>query len=136
MTPVMCRTKHQPPDSYGDCLRACVASIMDMDGDAVPHFFEINDGEYAMNALREWLQPLGYAPFAMHLNDDTFEDLMFNMEASNPNSVYILIGSIGDGDHAAVYKGGQKLHNPAWYPMPFVGPAANGFWSILLIAKV
>lgn len=40
----------------GDCLRACVASQLDVDRAEVPHFVE---STYWLKALGEWLYPRG-----------------------------------------------------------------------------
>ncbi len=36
------RVPHNPPHSYGDCFRACIASILEMD---VPHFLDGNEDD-------------------------------------------------------------------------------------------
>lgn len=40
MTPVDQLVLHDPP-ALGDCLRACVASVLDLPGQEVPHFVQI-----------------------------------------------------------------------------------------------
>lgn len=52
---------HDPENGvWGDCFRACIASLMSMDAKDVPHF--VHDGctnEVSMQRLNEWLRPRG-----------------------------------------------------------------------------
>ena len=36
MIPIPMRVPHNPPHSYGDCFRACIASILEMDVPPLP----------------------------------------------------------------------------------------------------
>jgi hypothetical protein len=41
VTPVDMALKHDPANGvWGDCMRSCVASILDLPREAVPHFYE------------------------------------------------------------------------------------------------
>ncbi len=40
MTPLTQRYLHNPPETYGDCYRACIASLLDLGLDDVPHFYD------------------------------------------------------------------------------------------------
>jgi hypothetical protein len=42
----------------GDCLRACVASLLELEIDAVPHF--ILHGDYCFTVFKKFLEALGY----------------------------------------------------------------------------
>ena len=138
MTPVYCSLKHNPDAGiYGDCLRACVATILDRSIDTVPHFF--NDGCDANTAnvrLRIWLDQYGYKPFFCgYPGDVTFAGLLDMMADINPTTHYILYGrDEGDGDHVVVCRGGKMVHNPAWVPGPLIGPGSHGFWTVLVIS--
>jgi hypothetical protein len=69
MTPVDQLVLHDPtvPEQLGDCLRACIASLLDLPADQVPHF--VQDGYYAgdldddgdqwYRLLRGWLRDRG-----------------------------------------------------------------------------
>ena len=56
MTPTHCITKHNPPHSYGDCLRACVATILDFDALDVPNFADAGVDADAQVAIELALQ--------------------------------------------------------------------------------
>lgn len=50
--------------TVGDCWRCCLASILELDYEDVPHFVEMEDaGEVSSywNATIEWLRPRGFA---------------------------------------------------------------------------
>lgn len=140
MTPVHCRVKHSPEDGlYGDCLRACVATIMDREPEQVEHFADGGvDAETINDRMVEWLGKEGYAPFWCHYDPDyTLAELMEMQSAQNHNTVYMLFGLTSDDEpHVVVCKGGYVVHNPSWYPNPLVAPGRHGAWSVMVIAKL
>ncbi len=139
MTPVVCRVKHSPDEGmYGDCVRACVASIMDMDAEQVPHFHHDNPGGVVANArMREWLAGQGYQPFTMHFDPSmSLASILETNGVLNPDTYYMLFGGVeGGGDHVIVCRGGKIVHDPSWYNSAMVRPASYGYWSITVIAR-
>ena len=135
MTPVQCRVSHDPSrDQYGDCLRACIATVLDLDADEVPHFADMGrSSDAAFKLMRSWAWQQGLAPFLVAYGDDpreVFTDL-------NPDSVYVLFGGTSDGtDHCVVCRGGKVVHNPAWYGSSLVGPTSQGYWQVLVMGRV
>lgn len=138
MTPQHCRVKHEPPLTYGDCLRACVATVMDKQPEHVPHFADDGaSGDVAMARLRDWLASEELAPFiTAYPGDIALADLLDMMRTMNPASVYILFGGTGSGDHCVVCQGGEVVHNPAWYGSSLVGPCSQGWWQVLVMGRV
>jgi hypothetical protein len=50
MMPVEMIVDHCPEEGrYGDCFRACVASLMELPAEAVPHFCDGNPGWEVFN---------------------------------------------------------------------------------------
>lgn len=133
-----CRVKHKPPHTYGDCLRAAVASLLDVEETlSVPHFFEDGcDGRTGMERLREWLKTQGLAPFYVFFSEDRLEDVLFFMETVNPGVRYILTGSTENEDHSVIYAGDDLIHDPAWCAARLVGPASNGYWTALTVVPL
>lgn len=131
-----CKVKHKPPESYGDCIKACIDTILDRDD--CPHSFcDSLTGEQSWKIIRDWMIPLGFAPFVTVLDEEyTLEDVFKFMEMNNPESVYILIGGTGSGDHAVVCKGNKMAHNPAWTYLPVNKPHSEGHWLIVVIGKI
>src|SRR5688572_30366291 len=104
MQPRVCQVKHNPPESYGDCIRACIATILDRDD--VPHTFTHENFEQCWNDLRIWLKPLGYAPFLSYFdNEFSLDEVLEFMRINNPDSVYMLMASAGGSDHCVVCEG-------------------------------
>lgn len=138
MTPVTCRVSHKPPEQYGDCLRACIASIMDRDAETVPNFADGGvDAITAWQLVRSWLAPQGLSVFITNYPPEPLDDLLAMMQESNPDCHYILFGNTAEGmAHCVVGKGGKIVHNPAWVGCSIVGPLSEGAWSVWVIARV
>lgn len=141
MKPVHCRVRHDPEaGSYGDCLRACVASILEIDPpEQVPHFLENGgSGDEAFERLRNWLKTIGYGPFiAAHPGDVSLDELLAQMGALHPDLHYMLFGGVEGGDHVVVCKGGKIVWNPSWTSCRIIGPAGGGEqWQIVVLVKL
>lgn len=137
MTPVHCLVKHNPDaGTFGDCVRACIASLLDMRAEDVPHFYEDDcDGETGIKRIYRFLSPLGLSPFFVYFNgSDPLETVLQHMAVANPDAHYMLYGNSGFGDHVVVCQGGKIVHDPAWVADGIEGPNSNGFWSIMVLA--
>lgn len=139
MTPFICQTLHNPPISYGDCVRACVASLLDIEPPLVPHFFDAGqDGVEGVASMREYLksQGLGVAFFAID-GSMSREDVGEFMKANNPNMYYILYGQLQSGGaHAVIGLNDNIVHNPHWLSEKLVGPMdANNAWVVAIITS-
>jgi hypothetical protein len=139
MTPVKCRVKHDPDEgTYGDCVRACIASLLEFDAEQVPHFFDHgSDGVIGQSRIEDWLSKVGYTPFFVHVDgaSHTLDDVLQYMGTHNPNAHYMLYGRTSSGDHVVVAQGNKIVHDPAWFPIPLIKSSDNGFWSIMVIAR-
>lgn len=49
MKKIMQTLAHNPPHSVGNCFQACVASVLEMDLEAVPHFVATDENTYDSN---------------------------------------------------------------------------------------
>ena len=137
MTPQICLVKHDPPHSYGDCFRACVASILDLPTDDVPHFYHDGaDGDVGTERVREFLNGLGYTIVWFAFDGEALPlDEMLNIWGQmNPDVPAILLASNRDSDHAVVMRGDKIVHDPSWIRSSITGPNSNGYWNILVIA--
>jgi len=140
MTPYKCRVSHKPPETYGDCLRACVATVFDVkDIDEVPHFYHDGcDGDTGRARMDEWLLARGYR--SMYIGYDgsalpILDDVLHNMHEINPNVTYILYGRNDSGDHAVVCKGDKVVNNPAWQYGGLIGPTSQGYWIVVTFVR-
>lgn len=148
MTPVSCTTTHRPPSSYGDCLRACIATVMDMPPEQVPHFADLGaTGQEALASARRWLAGHGLtiATFALP-GSEPLSEVMDFMEQTNPTVTWLLFGSTTHPDvleaaslHVNVCQGGRVVHDPAWVPNSIKSPyreRGESVWQIWVIARV
>lgn len=138
MKPVNCTVKDDPANgSYGDCVRACVASILEMESEQVPHFFHDEDGERANMEMQKWLAEHGMiAAFIGFPGNLSFEQLAAHMTGTYMNRDYMLWCQCGSGDHALVARNDAIIHNPAWYKQAVTGPHSSGYWIVVILARI
>lgn len=132
-----CRVKHNPPETYGDCLRACVASIIGVNNpEEVPHFADDGaDGDVVLSRMRGWLNNRDYGFFVAHFPAMPMEDFMRTMNENNPDTPYMLFGETLTGEnHVIIIQGGEILHNPAWYGGNNLKPIDGAMWQVAVIA--
>lgn len=138
MTPIMCMVRHDPPNSYGDCVRACIASLLSMPAEHVPHFFHDDcDGVEGVRRIREFLATIGYAVFAVQYDGQaTLSDVLAIMNDNCPTAYYMLFGSTNIGNHVVICQNDQIVHDPAWYRSPLIGPQRGGAWAVMVLVKL
>jgi len=138
MKPVHCLVAtDEEKGTHGDCVRACVASILELPAEDVPHFFHDGDAEAGHARLSEWLSGKegGLAPFYVAYNGNSLLiDILVGQDQNNPNAHYMLFGKTAEGEpHCVVCKGGEIVYNPAWIQSKIVAPI-DDYWLILVIA--
>lgn len=143
MTPVFCRIKHSPDDgTYGDCVRACVATILNYEHnpEEVPHFAHDNAAPEIVNQrLREYLSSQhGLAPWITHYDPTAPLDEMLDVLSDSGIDVpFMLYGKTAyDTDHVVVCRNGKVAHDPAWYSTPLVKGGSQGSWQVVVFAKL
>lgn len=118
MKPVNMIVMHDPDNGvWGDCTRACVASIFELPAEEVPHFGvngltpQLPDGTYEWwNNLMAWLEPRGFSMITYQI-DSPEED----WPAQHMQFHYIRSGlTCRDTDHDTVWFGGKMVHDPQW----------------------
>jgi hypothetical protein len=95
------------PFEPGNCLSACVASILELPVEAVPHFIEKSDPYEGIWAERldDWLAGFGLRALVLPIS----------IVIAPPVGFYVLCGrSVKGHEHAAVAKNGYVVHDP--YP--------------------
>jgi hypothetical protein len=127
MNPRSCKTIHNPPESYGDCVRACIATLTD--DDSVPHIFDKGiEAEAAWKLLRAYLSTKGkkLAAFTVDNVQEWAED--------NPDIPYMLVcGRIDGSNHAVVGINGRVVHDPAWTRVELCKHPTTNSWIIFLV---
>ncbi len=130
MNPRICTVKHNPPETFGDCVRACIATMIDRDD--VPHVFDSRPILTSWSQIRGWLAVHGksLAIFPVEEHGDF-------MRENNPGVPYILFCSaFRGGDHAVICKDGEVIHDPAWYRTAINGPHSMGCYVIGIIGDL
>lgn len=134
MIPVFMNIRHDPPGSFGDCFRACVASVLEVQD--VPHFyFDGPTPEEARERLRKYLRELhSLEPYLIGFPGVTpLEELLSGIESDNPGCKYILVCSVvGFGEHAVIAGDGKILHDPFYWPTTHNYEPIEGAWTVII----
>lgn len=140
MKPVNCTVKDDPANgSYGDCVRACVASILEMESDQVPHFYANGPAEdlEAFDGLRVWLTAHDRIPAYFPINGSKSLDWVIGyVGGAYNNAPFILYCQSGGADHCIAVDEKGEIHNPAWYKAPIDGPHSSGVWIVIILARI
>lgn len=128
MTPHMMTVAHNPPESYGDCYRTCIACVLDVLPQEIPH--PGRDGaELWDERIREvdaWLAARGL--YSVMLKD-TPENLA---KVCGYFGYHLIAGQSPRGGHYCVGLGGRVVHDPS----PLGGelrPDEDGTFTIQLL---
>jgi hypothetical protein len=138
MKPVDMIVKHDPANGqWGDCTRACIASIFELPAHEVPHFCEGGDepvGEHGMlpweQRLRAWLAERGFNVVWFKVQDEAEAEnwdersLQFHHMRGGP-------GPRGVG-HDTVWFGHRMVHDP--HPTDKAGIAFPQDWAFFVKA--
>lgn len=108
MIPVDQQFLHDPANGQeGDCFRACIASILELPIEDVPHFAQLTGGrsEDFWNMAYDWLEDRGYG---------YVHSTMLNGPIFSKGSYHLLSGPSprGIGWHCVVALCGKIVHDP------------------------
>ena len=110
---------HDPPEKHGNCFRATVASILEVDIGSMPAFeMEEGPGEW-WSSFQSWCKNEGFTP-------QTYRE--------DPGSLCIAVGKSprSDTNHCIVYQDGQMVHDP--HPDK-TGLDSEPFYYIVILEK-
>lgn len=133
--------KHNPDEGiYGDCFRTCIACLLDLEPQEVPHFAEyISDDEEEsvfMDRARLWLKDrgLGIASFAYDFGPDK---ALYWMSKMNPGIHYIMVGEgKGGANHCVVCLDDAVIHDPHYDEKGLIGPCDDNLTWIDILVKL
>ena len=134
MIPVICRNGGDGSNGeYGDCLRACIASIIEKPSEDVPHFYHDGcDGETGMKRVRDYLDTLNYAPVFTSMSGSWSFEFALKVSGESVSGCHYLL--FGEG-HVVVCKDGEVVHDPAWVKsVPRLKKPVNNDWIIMVVA--
>ena len=110
MKPVDQQVLHDPDNGkYGDCMRACIASLLELPAEEVPHFFKTGNDNDFDDKLDQYLRWQGYS-----LLDITyFEFGRYQGIRGETDIHHIISGYTERGTyHATVGHRGKVVHDP------------------------
>jgi len=137
MRKIFSTVEHNPPHTYGDCFRACIASLLETDA---PHVLHDNcDADRQRQRIDVWLAPRGLAFVEFPLAVPTLKEaLKFGGTFTQFSGIhYMLSGrSHRDTGHYIVCRGSQAAHNPT-PGIKIVKPFADGvFWMGIIADRL
>lgn len=110
MIPRFMTIKHDPPNSFGDCYRCCIASILEIDPETIPHpgCRGVDHWTEELPNLDRWFRQRGLYHFFVK---SSLADLNAWQEAID--GYYILGGQSPRGvGHFVVAKNNRMVHDP------------------------
>ncbi len=113
MTPIYQQIKHDPDNNqFGDCMKACIASLLDLPYWEVPHFYESGTDEGFDKSLREFLSSQGLGLLDVgYVN--WLEDEIPRFLLGQRNIFHLLSGETERGTyHSVVACDGHMIHDP------------------------
>jgi hypothetical protein len=117
------------PGQEGDCFRACVASVLELSRDEVPHFAQLTAGSGSAafwNMAYDWLESRGYEYVYRNrsgrgaLDKDAYQI----MSGPSPRG--------NGGYHAVVGQGGSIIHDPHPSRAGLAGDPKKWYWASLI----
>lgn len=127
MKPQMMSVPHLPPEQFGDCYRACIASILEVSIDTVPHCGARGEAHWHEEhaKLDAWLADRDmFIVFHKFDAKHTAE----NIELWKGVGYHLIGGRSPRGPHFTVGLAGVVIHDPS----PLGGglvPDEDGTWS-------
>ena len=133
----MQKIQHAPGNGvFGDCFRACVASLLELPAEDVPHFCETGM-EGAVERCDAWLNERGLALFAIPFTADSPELVMRTVAHNNDGIYYLLTGTSRSGcNHSVVCLGDSIAHDPSPISAGIVGPTQDGFYWVEVLVHL
>lgn len=136
MTPHKQLFQHNPAAGiWGDCFRTCIASLLDVLPEAVPHRHADLDWYEQRDLIDAWLAPqrLRLINFAIRWPDSTPQELCEYTAYMRPGR-FMLSGRHQTGTaHVVVADATGIIHDPCPLNMGLAGPFESGSWWLTFI---
>ena len=136
---------HKPAERIiGDCFRTCIACILNMERDQVPHVyaevFNYDDPKttvapQAHAALNKWLANYGMRFVEIPVECPDYETLR-TYTSHYFSDLHIVLGcSSRNGGHSVVIQGKDYIWDPSIDNSGCVGPMEDGYYWIGLLVR-
>lgn len=139
MKPQMQTIRHDPDNGdWGDCFRACLASLLEIDAADVPHFMDGGfDPLHTFSNVQDWLAPMGWGMASIVVDCDLQEALDFNC-AIRFKAHFMVTGMGPTGcDHTVLATEGAIVHDPSPRSAGLVGPCTqDGMYHLAMLVKL
>ena len=139
MRKIYMQNSHFPEQNeWGDCLRACVASLFDLEAEDVPHFGEGGPDAVEMwSRVETWLKPYRlHAWSTLYPGEMDLEEVLRSIALCNPDQYYLVGGTTNaGGDHIVVAHHDKIIHDPSRMGSGIQGPATSGYFYIITFAR-
>lgn len=130
--------RHDPKRRiYGDCHRAALASIFELELDDVPHFADgWPTGAEFTRRVEAWLSHRNLGSANVPYNGD-LREVLSSVKAGCPATHYLLGGMSRTGvGHTVICKDDMIVHDPSRDNVGIVGPMEDGFyWVTFFVPK-
>lgn len=135
MIPQNSTIQHDPENGKrGDCDRACVASIMELSIDQVPHFYDYDPsegGDTGHENKRRWLrETFGLKWIDLPFEAPSLEVMLESLATFAPGChVTLTAKSKRDVGHTVIVLDGKIVHDPTYgEPHGLVGDLDGYYW--------
>lgn len=133
MTPNKQLFRHSPAEGLiGDCWRTCIACLLDLRPDEVPHFCADcwEDNQKATANAREFLA-LANLDFVEVAFQGDLDLILRGVAAANPGKFYLLAGNSKNGvGHSVICCDDRIVWDPSLDDSGIVGPMDDGYYWV------
>jgi len=126
---------HDPANGkYGNCQSACLATILCVDIDSVPHKNEDINGEEQDKMFNEWLASFGLMILHMDIQPDWFE---WQRKYVGAGDIYhFIFGMTERGTyHSVVGKNGAVFHDPHPSKTGLLPQSETNSWRFVFLLR-
>jgi len=132
---------HDPENGvYGDCHRACYASILGVPLDEIPHFFDKDRSwDEAQPLFKEVHKKFNVMPMRFVFDGDApMGDILETAHYQNPGVPFIFGGiSRSEVGHSVIGCGMRIVWDPSRNDVGIKGPMGDGYWYVTyLVGKI
>lgn len=121
---------------YGDCYRTCIASILEIEPEKVPHFYQTGEPG-SLEKVRDWLYKYDCYLIDVAFRNNNIIELLRMLNSSYRNIYCIISGQSDRGyDHACVLYNGEIIHDPHPSKKGINRPCSTGYYHVEAIVKL